>query len=101
MINRPRRLVDSLDFQQLLERVGIITNRNMIPFDQKSAWRPSGMRLGTAALTSRGLSVQQAKQLGVLIGNLVSKKVTEDEAKQQVLALASSLKWYYPEPPKA
>jgi len=93
--------VDSLDFQQLLERVGIITNRNMIPFDQKSAWRPSGMRLGTAALTSRGLSVQQAKQLGVLIGNLVSKKVTEDEAKQQVLALASSLKWYYPEPPKA
>jgi glycine hydroxymethyltransferase len=39
--------VDSLEFQRLLERVGIITNRNMIPFDPKSAWRPSGMRLGT------------------------------------------------------
>jgi glycine hydroxymethyltransferase len=87
--------VDSLEFQKQLERAGIITNRNMIPFDPKSAWRPSGMRFGTAALASRGLTVAQAKELGALIGNLALGKITEEKAGQQATALAKSLNWYY------
>jgi glycine hydroxymethyltransferase len=90
--------VDSLEFQRLLERVGIITNRNMIPFDAKSAWRPSGMRFGTAALASRGLTQVQAKQLGELIGNLATGKVAEEAAKKRVQELVSKLAWYYPQP---
>jgi glycine hydroxymethyltransferase len=88
--------VDSLEFQRLLERVGIITNRNLIPFDTKSAWRPSGIRLGTAALASRGLSTDQAHNLGELIGHLATGKATETEAKKSVADLATQLRWYYP-----
>jgi glycine hydroxymethyltransferase len=87
--------VDSLEFQRQLERVGVISNRNMIPFDAKSAWRPSGMRFGTAALASRGLTVAQAKSLGQLIGNLANGKLTEDAATKQVKDLAAQLAWYY------
>jgi glycine hydroxymethyltransferase len=87
--------VDSLEFQRLLERVGIITNRNLIPFDPKSAWRPSGIRLGTPALASRGLTVAQSNELGTLIGHLALDKVTAEKARQQVTALAKSLNWYY------
>jgi glycine hydroxymethyltransferase len=85
--------VDSLEFQRLLERVGIITN--LIPFDPKSAWRPSGIRLGTPALASRGLTVAQSNELGTLIGHLALDKVTAEKARQQVTALAKSLNWYY------
>ncbi|MDB5178305.1 MAG: Serine hydroxymethyltransferase [Patescibacteria group bacterium] len=92
---------DSLEFQRLLERAGIITNRNMIPFDTKSAWRPSGIRLGTAALASRGLTVPQAKELGRLIGDLAHSRTTEDAAKERSTALAKQLNWYYTESPAA
>jgi glycine hydroxymethyltransferase len=90
--------VDSLEFQRLLEHVGIITNRNLIPFDTKSAWRPSGLRVGTAALASRGLTVEHAHELGKLIGNLAHDKLDAAGASTHVKRLVKALKWYYPEP---
>jgi glycine hydroxymethyltransferase len=87
--------LDSLEFQRQLERVGIITNRNAIPFDPKTPWRPSGMRFGTAALTSRGLTLDQAKEIGKLVGYLATGKVTEDQAAASVSALAKTLSWWY------
>ena len=88
---------DSLEFQRALERVGIITNRNVIPFDTKSAWRPSGMRFGTAALTSRGLTVAQARELGTVVARLALSKISEDEASDFVKDLTPKLHWYYQE----
>lgn len=41
--------------EERLESMGIVTNRNTIPFDERSAKDPSGLRLGSAALTTRGL----------------------------------------------
>ena len=87
--------VDSLEFQRLLERVGIISNRNMLPFDTKSAWRPSGMRFGTAALASRGLTAEQADAIGKTIGELAHGKITETAAKDFSENLAKQLAWWY------
>jgi glycine hydroxymethyltransferase len=87
--------VDSLEFQKQLESAGIISNRNMLPFDTKSAWRPSGMRFGTAALASRGLTTDQAKEIGQVIGDLANGKTTEAKAREFSLGLAESLKWWY------
>jgi glycine hydroxymethyltransferase len=86
---------DSLEVQRRLERAGIVTNRNQIPFDPKTAWRPSGLRLGTAALASRGLSEQQAKQLGNLIGELAQNEAIEGRVKVFVKNLAGQLSWWY------
>lgn len=96
LVKLPDQL-DSLEFQRALDRAGIISNRNMIPFDTKSAWRPSGMRFGTAALASRGLTTAQAKSLGELIGKFAHGKVTEDQAKTEATNLAKTLNWYYTE----
>lgn len=89
---------DSLEFQRALEAVGIITNRNMIPFDTKSPFRPSGMRLGTAALASRGMTNEGAETLGTVIGQLATGDTDVPGAEKTVKELLANLKWYYPAP---
>lgn len=87
--------VDSLEFQKKLERIGIITNRNMIPFDTKSAWRPSGMRFGTAALASRGLKNEGALRVADIVAAALYGSETEDILAEKVLSMAQSLNWWY------
>jgi glycine hydroxymethyltransferase len=86
---------DSLQFQKKLERIGIISNRNMIPFDTKTAWKPSGMRFGTAALASRGLTVQGAELIGHMIADALFETKEEAILTTEVLGLAQSLNWWY------
>lgn len=87
--------VDSLEMQQKLERVGIVTNRNSIPFDSKTPWRPSGMRFGTAALTSRGLNQNQAVEIGKLIADTVFGRENEENLAKKTLEIAQGLNWWY------
>jgi glycine hydroxymethyltransferase len=47
--------ISGLKAQNALQGAGIITNRNTIPYDQRSAYVTSGLRMGTPALTSRGM----------------------------------------------
>ncbi|MBA3679256.1 serine hydroxymethyltransferase [Candidatus Saccharibacteria bacterium] len=86
---------DSLDVQTLLEKVGIITNRNAVPNDDRSPWRPSGLRLGMAALTSRGILPEQARELGVAVGSLISGDTTEGAVAGFTKDMSSQLKWYF------
>jgi glycine hydroxymethyltransferase len=53
--------------EEALEKVGITTNKNVIPFDTRPPLVASGLRLGTPALTRRGMKEEEMKQVGRLI----------------------------------
>lgn len=86
---------DSLEIQQKLEKIGIICNRNILPFDPKSAWKPSGLRLGTAALASRGLTTLMAQNIGKIISDLIFERETEQNLRNQVDTICQNLNWFY------
>lgn len=86
---------DSLKIQNDLESIGIICNRNTFPNDTKGAWKPGGLRLGTAALTSRGLDKDQAKAIGEIIADLIFEKADKEKLEIRVKEIVAELKWYY------
>ena len=50
-----------------LDKAGITANKNMIPYDQRKPLDPSGIRLGTAALTTRGMKADEMRRVGAWI----------------------------------
>ena len=54
-----------------LEKAGITTNKNMVPFDEKSPMVTSGIRIGTPALTTRGFKKNEMVQIARLIDNVI------------------------------
>jgi len=53
--------------EEALDKAGITVNKNMIPFDKRKPMDPSGIRIGTAALTTRGMKQDEMKKVGAWI----------------------------------
>ncbi|MBS0206446.1 MAG: serine hydroxymethyltransferase [Planctomycetes bacterium] len=64
--------------EKALDHAGITVNKNMIPFDERKAMDPSGIRVGTAALTTRGMKQDEMKKVGQWI--LTVLRAPEDES---------------------
>ena len=83
--------------EHLLDEVGITCNKNTIPFDPASPFVTSGIRLGTPALTTRGLQVKDMEEIAdiieVVLKNPEDKSVHE-EASKRVAALCEAYPLY-------
>ena len=62
--------------EESLDRAGITVNKNMIPFDQRKPLDPSGVRIGTAALTTREMGADEMKQVGTWILEVLGAAAT-------------------------
>lgn len=78
------------DAEHLLDEVGITCNKNTIPFDPASPFITSGIRLGTPALTTRGLGVKEMKEIASIIG-LVLKNSDKSEAQAEAAKRVAKL----------
>ena len=84
--------VNGKEAQIALEEIGITTNKNMIPNDTLSPGKTSGLRIGFAAVTTRGCTKEQAEQVAVIINDYLSNKLDKEKAKELVLGLTSNWK---------
>jgi glycine hydroxymethyltransferase len=83
--------------EKILGEVEITVNKNTIPFDSKSPMVASGIRLGTPALTTRKMGINEMKQIGRLIADALKSKDNEtrkSEIRKQVKALCSDFPLY-------
>ena len=70
--------------QELLESAGIVTNRNTIPYDKHSPFNPSGIRLGTPAVTTRGMKEKDMQRVASWIHQVISDTSTAPLVKKEV-----------------
>lgn len=83
--------------EKVLDDVGITANKNTIPFDPESPFVTSGVRIGTAAVTSRGFGKAEMEEIASIIGFTLKNHEDEaklEEAKQRVEALTGRFPLY-------
>ena len=78
--------------QNKLEEIGITTNKNMIPGDTLSPKETSGLRIGFAAVTTRGCDNDDAKIVASLIHKYLKEEITQASAKEEVKNLVANWK---------
>jgi glycine hydroxymethyltransferase len=81
--------VTGKDTEESLERAGLTCNKNAIPFDPQPPFVTSGVRLGTPAGTTRGFGIEEFKQIGELIGDVLDGLVENPEDNSKVEAEVS------------
>ena len=85
------------DAQNLLDEVNITANRNTIPFEPRSPFVTSGIRLGSPALTTRGFKEDDMREVARIIAHVLDAPTDEsrrDEARARVAALCSKYPLY-------
>ena len=81
--------------EKMLDDIGITVNKNAIPFDKQKPFVTSGLRLGTAAATSRGFVEEDMVEIGKIIGlTLKDYDENKDEAAKRVAALCAKYPLY-------
>lgn len=76
--------ITGLELEQKLANIGIITNKNAIPFDTKNKATTSGLRIGTPAVTTRGLKPGDMSDIADVIADIIHDVIDEEEARDIV-----------------
>lgn len=84
--------ITGAEAQEKLERIGITANKNMIPGDTFKPNQTSGLRIGFAAVTSRGCDASLALDIAHVIHDTLSNKCTEEEARHRVKRIVKKLR---------
>ena len=88
------------DAQNVLDRIHITTNKNTIPNDTESPMVSSGLRLGSPAMTTRGLNEEDFEKIGKIIAKALKNKDNDevlDKLTKEVLDLTSRYPLWYEE----
>ncbi len=79
LIDLTNKDVTGKQAEKALEAAGITVNKNMVPFDQRSPFVTSGIRVGTPAVTTRGMKETEMKLIAAFINNAIKNVDNENE----------------------
>ncbi|HEX5429586.1 MAG TPA: serine hydroxymethyltransferase [Patescibacteria group bacterium] len=84
LVDLTNKNIGGKDAQNLLESAGIVLNRNMVPFDKRSPMDPSGLRIGTAAVTSRGMKEKEMSKIASWIAAVITDQTVAPQVKEEI-----------------
>ncbi len=97
LVDLRNKKINGKQAEQVLERGGITVNKNMVPFDDQSPFVTSGIRLGSPALTTRGMKEEQFKEIARLIDKTLSNNTADtiiEQVRSEVLDLCQQFPLY-------
>jgi len=83
--------------EALLEKSGIYVNKNMIPYDLRKPWDPSGIRIGTPVITTRGMKESEMKTIADLMNKTIKHRddaTALEKIKNDVMELCKDFPFY-------
>jgi glycine hydroxymethyltransferase len=95
LIDLRNKNVTGKDAQEALDHAGITVNKNAVPFDDKSPFITSGIRIGTAAVTTRGMKEGEMETIATLIDRII-RNMASDSERASVRADVSALCGAFP-----
>ena len=84
LIDLRNKNITGAQAQDLLESAGMSTNRNSIPYDPAGPFKPSGIRMGTPAITTRGMKESQMRQIAFWINEVISDQKSVKKVRGEI-----------------
>ena len=95
LLNLTDKNITGKELEKLLDEVHITVNKNAIPFDVQKPFVTSGIRVGTPAMTTRGMKEPQAREIAYLIAQIIEKREEAfEEVKGRVARLCKEFPLY-------
>jgi len=94
VIDMNNKNLSGKEAETALSLAGITVNKNTVPFDPRSPFDPSGIRLGTPALTTRGMGVDEMKQVAAWIDEATNHATNKDHLRNMHLEITKFTKDY-------
>lgn len=90
LVDLTNKNIGGKDAQKLLESAGLVLNMNMVPFDKRSPFDPSGIRLGTAAITSRGMKEKEMSKVASWIAAVITDRSVAEKVRHEIKRFAKN-----------
>ncbi|HZK56793.1 MAG TPA: serine hydroxymethyltransferase [Clostridia bacterium] len=94
LVDLRNKNITGRDAEKLLDKVGVTLNKNTIPYDPQSPFITSGIRIGTPAVTTRGMKEKDMVRIAEIISTIIDDPKKVDEASQMVKDLCQNFKLY-------
>lgn len=95
LLNLTDKNITGKELEKLLDEVHITVNKNAIPFDTQKPFVTSGIRIGTPAMTSRGMKEPEARKIaGLIAGVIEEREAAAEHVKAEVAALCKAFPLY-------
>jgi glycine hydroxymethyltransferase len=94
IIDLSQQNLNGLEAEQILEKIGISVSRSTIPNDPNPPLKPSGIRIGTPAVTTRGFKEEEIKTLVRIIDQALKNNIELEQLKNNVLKLSTKFPIY-------
>lgn len=97
LIDLTNKDITGKEAENALDHAGLCCNKNMIPFDPRTPFNPSGIRIGTPAITTRGMREEEMKQIAEWMTKIVHSKddqLLRKAVREEVLSLCARFPIY-------